>query len=264
MHKRQLWLILVPIPFIWLIGLILFFYAPHADIDSFDTTSDIRLYGLVNIDGPEAGVLGKGVASVNVSKRSPAALLYLQAQRELALGRPNSALGMLSRAIEEDPANPTILAKRAIVRMSRSNTSTGAIDDLISSIQLDPDNPILHYDLAVIRHRALDIDAALADYSEAINVLPSFQQAYNNRGVVFKDMAYYSAALDDYDRAIRLAPNASFPYFNRAVLRSQLKEYSGAMEDFDMYIRLQPQDASAIEKRRIIAKRVGVGFQVGH
>lgn len=43
-----------------------------------------------------------------------------------------------------------------------------------------------------------DIDAALADYSEAINVLPTFPQAYNNRGVVFKDMAYYPAALDDY------------------------------------------------------------------
>eukprot|EP00667_Euglena_gracilis_P029366 EG_transcript_38760 len=112
MRKTAVWLILIPIPVIWLIGLILFFHAPHADVDTLDTTSDTRLYGLLDIDGPEASLLGTpDHAASNISKRSPAALLYMQALRELAVGRPNNALGMLSRAVEEDPENPIILAK---------------------------------------------------------------------------------------------------------------------------------------------------------
>ena len=166
---------------------------------------------------------------------------------------------VLLRAIEVNPQSAKLMAQRAYFRMAYRNDTAAAVEDCITSIQLDPENALVHYNLGVMRYSLLAVDAALADYSEAINVDSQFVQAYNNRGIVFKDMAYYTAALDDYARAVALAPGEARPYFNRAVLRNQLKDYREAVEDLDRYIELVGNDTAARRKREIMVKRGGLG-----
>lgn len=259
---------MAPIVFLWVLGTtVMMLHAPDHYVDEFDTTSNSRTYGLMDVQDKsiEAFMDVEKYPDTSRSALNQSYELYLQADHEVSLGRPNYAMNFLTRAIDLIPQSPKLLTKRALVQAQFRNQTSLAVEDLIASIQLDPEDGGAHYNLGVLRYGVLDTDAALADYSEAVNIDPVCVKAYNNRGVVFKDMAYYTAALDDYDRAITLAPKEAFAYFNRGVLRNQLKDYTEALQDFDRYLLLLPNDTVARRKREIVAKRAkGPGLHIGH
>uniref|UniRef100_A0A7S1I2N4 Tetratricopeptide repeat protein n=1 Tax=Eutreptiella gymnastica TaxID=73025 RepID=A0A7S1I2N4_9EUGL len=262
------WLFMCPIAFLWILGTtVMILHAPDHYVDEFDTTSNSRTYGPIDVQDKsiEAFTDVEKYPDISRSTLNQSYELYLQADHEVSLGRPNYAMNFLTRAIDLNPQSPKLLMKRAFVRAQFRNETGLAVEDLIASIQLDPEDSAVHYNLGVLRYGVPDVDAALADFSEAVNIDPVNVKAYNNRGVVFKDMAYYTAALDDYDRAITLAPEEPFAYFNRGVLRNQLKDYAEALQDFDRYILLSPNDTAAKRKREIVAKRAkGPGLHIGH
>ena len=49
------------------------------------------------------------------------------------------------------------------------------------------------------RDNLASTEAALADYDAAIARNPDYVEAYNNRGIVKRDLGQYEAALADYD-----------------------------------------------------------------
>ena len=48
---------------------------------------------------------------------------------------------------------------------------------------------------------------AIADYSQAIRLRPTYAVAYNNRGVAYMASGYPDQALCDFNRAIQLQPD---------------------------------------------------------
>lgn len=98
-----------------------------------------------------------------------------------------------------------------------------------------------------------DYVGAIADYSQAIALNPSYYNAYLNRGnlwVYLGDFAKkmglaedasrdYQLALSDYTQAVRLNPINSAGYENRAELLSNMGRHTEALSDKGMVIRLQ-------------------------
>jgi tetratricopeptide (TPR) repeat protein len=61
-----------------------------------------------------------------------------------------------------------------------------------------------------------EYDKAIADYSEAIRLDPTYVAAFNNRGLAFADKEEYDKAIADYIEAIRLDPTYAWGYNNLA------------------------------------------------
>jgi tetratricopeptide (TPR) repeat protein len=76
-----------------------------------------------------------------------------------------------------------------------------------------------------------DLDKAVYYLTRAIQINPSFSQAYNNRGVVYQAKGYYDQAISDYSKAIELDSNYAQAYNNRAISYYFRKNYSKAWED---------------------------------
>ena len=45
---------------------------------------------------------------------------------------------------------------------------------------------------------------AIQDYDQAIRLNPRYAEAYNNRGIAYKNLGQHQRAIQDYDEAIRI------------------------------------------------------------
>ena len=60
-------------------------------------------------------------------------------------------------------------------------------------------------------------EKAIADFTQAIRLDPSYASAYISRGVAYAGKGDYDRAIADYNQAIRLDPNYAPAYINRGV-----------------------------------------------
>ena len=94
-----------------------------------------------------------------------------------------------------------------------------------------------------------DTSKAIELYNQAIDIKPDFSEAYNNRGLLKKEINDEECALQDYNKAIELNPNFADAYNNRGVLRKNMNDNKGALQDYNKAIELNPNYADAYNNR---------------
>ena len=134
---------------------------------------------------------------------------------------------------------------------SKLGLYNAAIANYDEAIRLIPDFAEAYFNRGNAKSELGLYKGAIADYDEAIRLIPDFAEAYFNRGNTKDDLDQYTAAIADYDEAIRLKPDYAEAYYNRGLVKSELGLYKGAIADYDMAIRLIPSHAYAYYKRGI-------------
>ncbi|MBI5686582.1 MAG: tetratricopeptide repeat protein [Verrucomicrobia bacterium] len=158
----------------------------------------------------------------------------------------------------------------------------------IIDVKLKTEFAMAHAGRADAYRRRGEIDAAIADYSRAIELKPDYAKAYAWRsyayGVKQDDMraaqdftraveldrsdptpyscrglasiarGNYDSALADFNKAIEMKPSDADGYSNRALAYSCRNDYGRAIEDYNRAIELRPTDAE-LYARRAEAKR---------
>ncbi len=94
-----------------------------------------------------------------------------------------------------------------------------------------------------------DLDPALADFQQAIQLDPKDAVAFNNRGLIYQFKDDLDHAIADFDESIRLDPNYVFAFKNRGSAFAEKNDYDRAIADFNEAIRLDPTFAVAINAR---------------
>jgi lipoprotein NlpI len=51
------------------------------------------------------------------------------------------------------------------------------------------------------------LDRAVADFDQAIELRPDYAEAFNDRGIVHSTKGNHGRAIEDYDEAIKLKPD---------------------------------------------------------
>jgi tetratricopeptide (TPR) repeat protein len=92
-------------------------------------------------------------------------------------------------------------------------------------------------------------NAAIANYSRAIEFNPEEAAAYNDRGIAKSQNGDITGAISDCTRAIELNPKSFSYYVARGDAKSSKADYIGAIADFDRAITLDPKCMQAYGKR---------------
>jgi tetratricopeptide (TPR) repeat protein len=69
---------------------------------------------------------------------------------------------------------------------------------------------------------------------------PDYHQAFDNRGIAFKETAQYAKAMADHDQAIRIKPDYVEAHYNRALALTELKDLESAAVSFQNALSLNP------------------------
>ena len=97
-----------------------------------------------------------------------------------------------------------------------------------------------------------DFQQAIRNLTQVIAIYPNFAEAYNNRGLAYKNLKDYSSAIRDYTQAIALNPNYAEAYVNRGIAYTDLRDLSSAYRDYTQAIALNPNLAVAYNNRAVI------------
>jgi len=150
---------------------------------------------------------------------------------------------------QSDLKTPKAYMHRAATEMAFKNYS-GAVADYSKAIELDPTFAPAYSNRALAEHRLGYEDDAYADCARAIKLNPKFAAPYNVRGIVEMDFnPDYQGALADFNKAIELAPGFHAAYNNRAWVERRLKDYNGALEDLNRSIEIAPDQVWAYRFR---------------
>lgn len=119
---------------------------------------------------------------------------------------------------------------------------------------MEPDNPVVSYNLGVAYTFLKREEEALAQFQQTVDINPAYVQAWYNIGQIctikLKD---FSRALHSFDRAIALRPDYIGAHHQRGVVLELLGDTEKAMESWKKTLELDPKNKQAMEN----IKRLG-------
>ncbi|MGJ4929575.1 J domain-containing protein [Bradyrhizobium sp. HKCCYLS2038] len=161
-----------------------------------------------------------------------------------AIAEPKPAEAVAATA----PTTAASFLKRALER-SRQGDLDRAVADFDEAIQLAPRNADIY------RYRAKDLgrlgrwDLALADYDSAIRLDPSNPALFRDRGLALQQKGELDEALVDLDRAVRMSFRDAELYSDRGAVWLAKGRYDRALADFNQALKLSPGLAIAAARR---------------
>ena len=102
--------------------------------------------------------------------------------------------------------------------------------------------------------RSGDFDRALADYSEAIRLVPTNAQAFFGRGVAYAKKGDLDGAITNYTEVIRLEPRNALALANRGNDYFKKRDFDRAVADFNEANQLEPNKFAWAYCNRGLAK----------
>ena len=93
-----------------------------------------------------------------------------------------------------------------------------------------------------------DFAGAIADYSQAIHLVPNFAWAFISRGAARRHMGDFEGALADYNQAIYLDDRIYEAFLNRGIAYHMLEDFDKAVDDFTQAGLIEPR-SSAYSRR---------------
>jgi protein O-GlcNAc transferase len=88
-------------------------------------------------------------------------------------------------------------------------------------------------------------DRALFLFRQAAHLDPGWSSPHVNQGAVFARLAMHTRAAAAYDHAMAIEPDNARAYENRGLLRKELGDLEGARSDLSRVLKLEPQARSA-------------------
>lgn len=105
-------------------------------------------------------------------------------------------------------------------------------------------------------YRSVDKEERIGFYSEAINLDPSFAEAYYQRGSNRQDRGDLDGAIEDYTRAIQIKSDYAEAYNNRGNARLQKEDFIGAIADYTLSIEYKNPEPHLLHSNRAYARRL--------
>lgn len=154
---------------------------------------------------------------------------------------PRRVIPACSEILAKDPNNAVAYFKRGKANLeSRTDTRLldQAIADLSKAIEINPSYAEAYTERATAYQRKADYSRAIADATKAIELNPSVSLAYRVRGSVYLQQRDYARALADYSKAIELNPNSTSGYVGRAFTYAEKGDTGPAIDDIEKAFKL--------------------------
>ncbi|NEP77659.1 MAG: tetratricopeptide repeat protein [Okeania sp. SIO3B3] len=188
----------------------------------------------------------EAIADINKAlELNPGNSFYYTSKGSIYTRKENyaQAIEYFNKAIEAEPDFAIAYAQRGLFYAKQGNRQKFA-EDLEKALRLQPDNAgfyrIRGNGYFALKEKQKGID----DYDKAISINPRAVHQYHNlRGKQFEDLGDYEAALLDFSKAIELKPDGASYYSDRGRAYSDRGNYEAALADYNKAIELSSENA---------------------
>jgi protein O-mannosyl-transferase len=121
------------------------------------------------------------------------------------------------------------------------------------AIAMTKDNPLAHTNLAVALRGTNRPDEEIAEYREAIRILPEYYRPHDDLGLVLSENGRWPEAVDEYRAALRCQPNNPLILYHWGVTEEKMGRPPDAEGLFRESLRHNPATRLAEEVRKTLA-----------
>lgn len=132
-----------------------------------------------------------------------------------------------------------------------------AIEAFNHSLQLNPAQPVVHFNLGVVYGDLQRYKEAIKAYREAVGLKPDYPLAYFNLGNAYSDTGEYGKAIEAFREASQLDSIAPAAHYNSGVAYVESGQQDEAIKSFKEAVRLRPEHAAAYYNLGIAYGSVG-------
>jgi len=191
----------------------------------------------------------KGIEYVNKALRideNLAKAYFLKGSIYRESGDTSKAISSLETAIEQDNKFEDAFYDLGVIYASRKNPI--AFDYYNNVIKLNPTNQTVKYARAKLLQDLGKIDEAISEYKNCIKSDANCQNCYYNLGAIYLEFKKDNQKAIEYlTKAIEVNPSFLEAYFARGYSYSLLKEKESAKADYNMCLKIQPNYELAIQ-----------------
>ena len=144
-----------------------------------------------------------------------------QAIHHFETGNLTQAENLIKKILAQHPNHIQGLQLSGRLATSRNNFDA-AIKAFKKAINLDKNNPTLHYDLGIAQRKSGNLDESIICNRRAIELAPNFAEAYFNLGNALTESGNLSDAAQSFKQAIQVRPNYYTALANLGVILAQL------------------------------------------
>ena len=120
----------------------------------------------------------------------------------------------------------------------------GACSRVMASSHTSDHDRALAYSFRGDAERAKgDMTSAIADYSQALTLLPNLIPALNGRGIAYLNGGDNARAIADFDLAVQLVPQDAKALYERGLAKTKSGDTSGGQADIAAAEKLDPNVA---------------------
>ncbi|MFN8469044.1 MAG: tetratricopeptide repeat protein [Caldilineaceae bacterium] len=164
----------------------------------------------------------------------------------MLLQRYDAAVQDYSIVLDDDRQDTYSLDGRA-----KAYIELGKMDeakaDLLRSIPADSRSAVAFYNRGnTLAQMFGEHELAIADFSRAIEISPTLDYAYNNRGLAYERLGAVQQAIQDYSEAIRLSPEDWVAYANRGSAYMELEDSDHGINDLCRSLELIRDESDRI------------------
>jgi len=132
----------------------------------------------------------------------------------------------------------TLLFSLALAATSLITASAQSPEPAPAPTPVPPTSPL---DLGNAAANKGDLDTAIADFTQAIQMYPKSAVAYNGRGLAYGKKGDFDKAIADFSQAVLLDPTDAPGFYNRALAYQNKGDYVNAIADNKQTIQLVPK-----------------------
>ena len=127
-----------------------------------------------------------------------------------------------------------------------------AVHYLQDAIQVAPETPAFHNNLANAYKATGKIDEAFMHYHEALRLKPTYPEAHNNLGALLYRLGNYDQAIEHFQKAIRINPQTIDAHYNLANCYSQINRFLDASIHYQETLRLRPEHLGSLHNLGLV------------
>ena len=142
------------------------------------------------------------------------------------------------------PENAVLHRDVAVLYMTAGRTAA-AVEHYRRSIELDPASATAHYNLATLLAAGGSLEEAITHFRQAVDLRPDYGSAHNNLGAVLKALGRADEAFPHFEQAVALEPENAAAHSNLASALADAGRREEAITHYRRALELDPSDAEA-------------------
>lgn len=143
--------------------------------------------------------------------------------------------------------------REGILQMQKDDIQ-GALENFDQAVMLESSNPIMLVNRGIAHDELGQYEAAIADYTAAIERDEALTEAYYNRANAHHNLKQYEQAVADYSTAIGQREDFAYAYVNRAISLEAMGNVDRAIADLTRAVEIFERNGDNIDAKRVSDK----------